>query len=575
MEKQLLGEVNRVREIMGLDILIEQEKKKVDYTKILETPAYQDLIASFQVTPVKEREKFKQEILKELKKANIDENIIRLLIQAMDGLKQEPEVPEEELDALVSGKKTNENINEQFFLNTRKHRYGANSNRWGSWRQLGFGGRVSLVSGKLITTLTGFRITHSNAYNLLDWQGAIDWTIRKGTEDQENNLSNVATTEPTIEMDEWQEFYDKWNPKFIKRITTNGGKKLWKYAWVGTEGMNKKFLKNISQDKREDDESTPDVDESGQSEADLWNEMKPFVITTLETYSEMKRKARRKLKVTITKEREEADVIIGKDIEYPLVTTQFPLDGKKLTADFFVDNHYAPTQKFIESYNEMEAELLKKSAELTPPKGTPKLWLSALDIKTSCSARNNGESPDGNVYTWEELAMKRAEAGRDYIIERLKKIDCLIGDNGSGESTEIALDATGRNKGKKAKDGRDLTGTSGPVWKEEGESTNVADYDEYKFFIPTFAFLMNTSKMKQKEKEDDVVVYAPNLFVRMVSPGRGPWKLDFDWDLVIPGIRWNPLAGVFKLLKGVGRLFKKGKCTDFRRDFETIMDEGM
>ncbi len=130
-----------------------------------------------------------------------------------------------------------------------------------------------------------------------------------------------------------------------------------------------KFLKNISQDKREDDESTPDVDESGQSEADLWNEMKPFVITTLETYSEMKRKARRKLKVTITKEREEADVIIGKDIEYPLVTTQFPLDGKKLTADFFVDNHYAPTQKFIESYNEMEAELLKKSAELTPPKG--------------------------------------------------------------------------------------------------------------------------------------------------------------------------------------------------------------
>ena len=303
--------------------------------------------------------------------------------------------------------------------------------------------------------------------------------------------------------------------------------------------------------------------------------MKPFVITTLETYSEMKRRARKKLKVTITKKREETDIIIGEDIEYPLITTQFPLDGKELTSDFFVDNHYAPTQKFIDAYNEMEVELLKKSAELTPPKGTPKLWLSALDIKTSCSARNNGKSPDGNVYTWEQLAMKRAEAGRDYIIERLKKIGCLIGDNGSGESSEIALDATGKNKGKTSKNDKDLTGTSGPVWGEEGESTNVADYEKHKYFIPTFAFLMNTSKMKQKEKEDDVVIYTPNLFVRMVSPGRGPWKLDLDWDWVIPGIRWNPLAGIFKFIKALGRLFKTQKCNDFSRDFKTIMDGGM
>ena len=209
--------------------------KEVEYTKILKTPAYQDLIAAFQVTPVKEREKFKQAILKELQKANIDENIIKLLIQAMDGLKEEPEVPEEELDAVTSGKKSKDEINEQFFLNTRKHRYGANSNRWGTWRTLGFGGRVAKLSGKLITTLTGFRITHSNGYNLLDWQGSIDLTIRKGTEDQENNLSNEVKAEPITPIDEWQEFYDKWNDKFAKRITTNGGKKLWKWAWTGTE----------------------------------------------------------------------------------------------------------------------------------------------------------------------------------------------------------------------------------------------------------------------------------------------------------------------------------------------------
>ena len=581
MKKNVLSEISRAREIMGLEpILIEQEEKKeVEYTKILKTPAYQDLIASFQVTPVKERDNLKQAILKELQKANIDENIIKLLIQAMDGLKEEPEVPEEELDALASKETKKEVVNEQgrngFILNTRKHRYGENSNRWPMWRTLGFGGKAARISAGLITTLTGFRITNSNSYNLLDWQGAIKWDIIKGTEDQEDNLSNKVKTEPTIGMEEWQEFYDKWNPSFVKRITTSGGKKLWSFAWAGTEAMNKKFLKKISQDKRKDDESTPDVDESGKSEADLWNEMKPFVISTLETFSEMKGKARKKLRVTISKEREKTDVIIGKDIEYPLITTQFPMDGKQLTSDFFEDNHYAPTQKFIDAYNEMEVALLKRSKDLTPPEGTPKLWLSALDIKTSCSARNNGESPDGNVYTWEQLAMKRAEAGRDYIIERLKKIGCLIGDNGSGESSEIVIDSKGKNKGKKAKDGRDLTGTSGPVWKEEGASTNVKDYDEHKFFIPTFGFLMNTSKVKQKDKEDDVVIYVPNLFVRMVTPGRGPWGIDFDWDITIPGLRWNPLAGIFKLLKATGRLFKSGKCNDFRRNFKTVMDGGM
>jgi len=569
MKKQILVEINRNREIMGLGPIIEQkENKKVDPTKILKTSAYQDLIAAFQVTPVNQREKFKQEILKKLKKANIDESILKLLIKTMDGLKEEPEVPEEELKAMASGNKSKDEVTEQFFLNTRKHRYGATSNRWGLWSQLGFGGKVARLSGKLITTLTGVRLRH-DGYNILDT--SIDVTIIKGTEDQENNLNNKVKTEPTIEMDEWQEFYDKWNPKFIKRITSGAGKNLWKYAWFGTEGMNKKSLKKISQEKRTDDENTTDVDESGKSEADLWNEMKPFVITTLQSFSEMKK--RRKLKVTITKEREKSDVIMGEDIEYPLVTTQFPLDGKQLTSDFFEDNHYAPTGAFITAYDEMEAALLEESAKLTPPEGTPKLWLSALDIKTSCSARNNGKSPDGNLYTWEQLAMKRAEAGRDYIIERLKKIGCIIGDNGSGQSSEIVLDATGRNKGKKSEGKKDLTGTSGPVWGEKGESTVVTDYDEYKFFIPTFGFLMNHSETLEKKKEDDIVIYTPNLFVRMVSPGRGPLEMDFP--ITIPGLRWNPLAGIFKLLKGIGRAFKKGKCTEFRRDFKTIMDDGM
>jgi len=277
MKNQLLSEVNRVREIMGLEVILEQEEtKKVDYKKILDTPAYKDLIAAFQVTPVNEREKLKQQILKSLKKAKIDENIIRLLIQTMEGLKEEPEVPQEELDNIASGKKSVKEINEQFFLNTRKHRYGANSNRWGKWSLLNPGQKAARVVGGLITTLTGLRITHSNAYNILDVD--FDIPIIKATEDVKHNLDSKVKAEPTIPMEEWQEFYEKWNPRFMKRIVK--GKKLWEYAWKGTEAMNKKFLEKISQDKRGDDESTPDIDESGKSEAELWNDMKPFVIST-------------------------------------------------------------------------------------------------------------------------------------------------------------------------------------------------------------------------------------------------------------------------------------------------------
>ena len=568
MKKEILSEVNRTREIMGLGVILEQEEtKKVDYKKILDTPAYKDLIAAFQVTPANEREKLKQQILQSLKKAKIDGNIIRLLIQTMEGLKEEPEVPQEELDSITSGKKSVKEINEQFFLNTRKHRYGANSNRWGDWAFLNPGQKATRVVGGLITTLTGLRITHSNAYNILDVD--FDIPIIKATEDVKHKLDSKVKAEPTIPMEEWQEFYEKWNPRFMKRIVK--GKKLWEYAWKGTEAMNKKFLEKISQDKRGDDESTPDIDESGKSEAELWNDMKPFVISTLETFKDLKR--RRKYKIRITTERELVDKIEGEEIVYPPVQLQFPLDGQP-TGDFFTDNHYEPTQKFIDSYNEMEAALLEKSKEANPPEGAPRFWLSALDIKTSCSAIPNGKSPDNNVYSWEELAMKRAEAGRDYIIERLKKIGCIIGDNGSDEATKILLDAKGKNVGKKSKDGKDLTGTSGPVYGEDGspEDKSNIEYEQSKFFIPTFQFLINTQEVQPAEETEDVLIYAPNLYVNMVKKGRGGWRPNIDFT--IPGIRWNPLAGIFKFVKALGRL-KPQKCNDFRRSFKTVMDQGM
>ena len=58
----------------------------------------------------------------------------------------------------------------------------------------------------------------------------------------------------------------------------------------------------------------------------------------------------------------------------------------------------------------------------------------------------------------------------------------------------------------------------------------------------------------------------------MVKKGRGGWKPNIDFT--IPGIRWNPLAGIFKFVKALGRL-KPQKCNDFRRSFKTVMDQGM
>ena len=83
MEKQILNEVNRVREIMGLKdkrILTEQEEK------IVNTDEFKNVIETFKVTPVEDREMVKNGIIKGLKEEGIEEGVIAVLSQQMDDI---------------------------------------------------------------------------------------------------------------------------------------------------------------------------------------------------------------------------------------------------------------------------------------------------------------------------------------------------------------------------------------------------------------------------------------------------------------------------------------------------------
>ena len=95
----------------------------------------------------------------------------------------------------------------------------------------------------------------------------------------------------------------------------------------------------------------------------------------------------------------------------------------------------------------------------------------------------------------------------------------MIGDNGSGEESIIITNAKGENEGKTAEDGRDLTGTSGPVLGDQGSPTNKAEYEKYKYFNAVFDILVNDST-EQKTDPDDEIIYTNKLAVNMRVPSK-------------------------------------------------------
>jgi len=126
---------------------------------------------------------------------------------------------------------------------------------------------------------------------------------------------------------------------------------------------------------------------------------------------------------------------------------EFPVQG--MGSNFFVDNLFAPTAEFEAAVTaDIIKPLLEKAATMiNHPKTTeasaeyPKFHLDMLHVVTSCSRfRNTGDAKD---MTFLKLAEERANAARNYILQRLRDLGpgIVVVD---GES-DIEIQFTGEN----------------------------------------------------------------------------------------------------------------------------------
>jgi|MDSV01.3.fsa_nt_gb hypothetical protein len=505
MKKEILNEINRTREIMGLGVLIEQEEKvtKEEGKKVINKikEIIEEIVEVYAKIDPAEREEFKEVIIGDLKKEFKDKEIkkeeaaelIKKLLERLKGIEKQP-------------------IKEQ--------RIGRYFN-WRKWRRNTFNLLLNVLTLNLLRVkrFDGIRVN----WDLGDIKirGA-----RKGGKGEMDSLDNITVKTPESE---WEDLYDsRTGRRFKKRIVK--GKKLWDKAWTVTE--------------------TND-------EGEKIYKYRPVMISALETFKDFDRWGRRKVKITISDKPEETKIPVKNEITYTNKEFQFPRAGQP-SADFFEDNEFAPTQEFKDNLQEqIIGPLQEMASELNPPEGKPAFWLKTLAIATSCSAINNGESSDGKTRTWVELAEDRAKAGLEYIKQQLATLNppMVIGSNGGGEETQIVINAKGSNVGKKAEDGRDLTGTSGDVWGDGGSSKNKADYEKNKYFDVAFDIVVNDVEAVDPDEEITFeTIYTDKLAISYNIPRRSARYKDIKIKFNLPTLKLG--LPVFGWLKG---LFPKRK----------------
>ena len=500
MDKQLLEEVNRTREIMGLDILIEQEEPKtseldaegLEMQKTIEGVIAEIVDMFSQIDPV-EREEFKKEVIGALKGdrfkvEDVDkEGVIKRLLDEFKKIEKQP-------------------IEESFLLERRRP-------NWKRWLGKTFGNLVNLLTLNLITFKKRY-----NYYTV--WRKS--WiTIRHRRKAISGEMTSLDDMTPQIPENQWEEYFEKYNEKFKDKIVS--GEDEWDASW----------------DKYDEEEGDYPY--------------RPVMIVAIEKWRSFDKRGRRKVKITVsdkpkvtkTKRKEKEPQFESKEI-------QFPKAGQP-SADFFEDNEFAPTQAFKDNLQtEVIGPLQEIAKELNPPDGKPAFWLRTLGIATSCSARNNGQSSDGKTRTWVQLAEARAQAGLAYIKEQLATLNppMVIGSNGGGQETEIVINSRGENFGKMAADNvRKLDGTSGPVWKEEGSPTDVADYEKYKYFNVAFDIIVNTMReMELPDEPDYDFVYTDKLAISYDIPPRKGFHIPIPaFKFKLPKIKWSfPFFSWFK-----------------------------
>jgi len=492
MDERLLTEINRNREIMGLEGLLTESSEKEVIAGI--EGGVDEIIEVFKKIDPAEREEFKTTIIGDLKDKDIDEVIINKLIEEFDKIEKVP-------------------IKEQRGIG----RYFD----WRKWRKKTFWGTVRLF--------TGFRNVGKGRKRHIFGRGGISFEsgwIKKGKQGSDKKVTSVEEVDIDLPEEDWDEFYEKYNENFTSKIKK--GKKVWTNAWTQEDGK-----------------------------------YRPFVISSLEDYSELKRRGRKKVDIYVGNDPEKT-ITPGPVKEYPDMETEFPGEGQP-SSDYFDDNEFNVSGVFVDNFAEFLDKLKAKSSELQVPEGKPAFWLKALAVETSCSAIKNGQSSDGKTRTWEQLAQDRAQTGVDYILEQLQAMDppCAVGSNGGGLESEIDINAKGENYGKESADGISLNGTSGDVWGDPNMSTDKASYEKNKFFRTAFNIVINTKYIGKKDREDDIITWSDKLVVRLVVPPTKGWGFGMDWApwFRLPKLKWRPLgflAGMFGAKK-----YNTTRCPNF------------
>lgn len=526
MKEQLLVEINRNREIMGLGrLLSEQEKEKIANSYM------QEVLDAFKTTPKNERESLKTTIIKGLQqnkeKLEITDEEIADASNKMDEFMNVEEV---EVEGEVEEQITADNILRNRAVNdgSSQYAYSKISGRRSKCKDAyGFKNKALCLLKKLFKLGTGIEV----------WGGSagvdVNIPIRKGYRGADAKLSSLDNASPTIPEAEWDKYYDDYNKKFVKRITTDRGKLIWETHWTAEEGK-----------------------------------YKPFVIVCLEKFNEFRnKKGGKKVQVSVNDKPKET-IKKGKVIPAPVIPLQFPVDAPP-SAQYFVDNCYETTPVFTEQIDKLIEGVIALAQGKEAPEGKKQFWLAALEIGSSCSAVPNG-TRCGNTtlskpMTFPELAEARANAAKEYLMEKLKEINCGFGVyNDDGDETKITINSKGENG----------DGTSGPAWDPElkkyydtwkksvaengvekattGEGEEIdkifKGYEQSKMVQMGVSIIVNTQDKGQETTEPDEVIFTDKLAVFMEIPGKGSKDLGFGWKW--PVIKWRP----FTLIR---RLFRK------------------
>ena len=536
MRKNLIVEVNRNREIMGLERLLTEEEKTEKANELID-----ELIEVFKSTPKEEREELKNTILKGLKDNGSDDETIQAANNKMDEFMGLEEVIVDE----NSEGESEEDLEEQIELSNpfKKTRYHSSSsdNAYSGYKQRrrskcknawGAANKALCMLKKLVKIGTGIEV----------WKGGenyINIPIRKGRAAKNASLDSLTPSQPDTKKEDWQKYFDKYNKKFVKRIKTKKGKGIWASHWDVEEGK-----------------------------------YKPFMIDVLEEFNTF-RKNKGKPVVRVN-DKPKTTIEEGEIIEAPIVKLQFPVDGQP-DAQYFVDNCYKVLPAFVNQIDLLIDKVVESAQGKEAPSGKKQFWLDSLVISSSCSAVPNGKQCGkttlSTAMTFPELAEARANAAKEYLMKKLKDINCGIGVyNEAGDETKITINSKGENG----------DGTSGPAWdptygkyikpwKASGQKTIVSDdnaeelkrnkvnvtkinaifekYEKAKKCTMGLGILVNTQDKGEETKEPDEIILTDKMAVTMNIPGRSPKDWGFGWNW--PKIRWRPFTGLSRFFNNI------------------------